>query len=167
MNKFAKLAVVTAAALASTPAIAAPVGVTPGSEPVARARIIKPLTLSAVGTLNFGDIVIPAGGVTADRLIRLNATTGVIAAADCGGGSAEVVCSGVTSVPTYTVTGTQGQQVNVTKTASDLTNQNDGTTLQMTPTGIDDLVLTNSGAPGDPFTIGGDITITSTTTDGL
>ena len=167
MTKFAKIAAVAAVALAWTPALAAPVGVTGGSgPPAASARIVKPLTLTSAGALNFGTIVIPAGGVTADRLIRLSATTGAIAPADCGGGSAEVVCSGTTSIPTYNVRGTNNATVQILKLNSTL-NGNNGGTLQLTPTGQATIQLTSSGAPGDDFTIGGDITITSATIDGL
>ena len=159
MTKFTKIAAVAAAALATVPAVAAPVGVT-GAPPSASARIIRPLSLTATGSLNFGTIVL--NGVTVDQTISLSAANLLT----CGD-NVEVTCSGATSVPVYNVRGTQGQRVTIIKNASDLTNGNDGTTLSMTPTGAADLVLTNSGAPGFNFEIGGDITITSATTDGL
>lgn len=158
MNKFAKLAAVAAAALAATPAIAAPVGVT-GAPPSASARIIRPLTLSATGSLNFGTIVM--NGVTVNQTIALSNAN----ALSCGDG-VEVVCSGTTSVPTYNVRGTNNQVVTIIKNASTLTGSNGGT-LTLTPTGAASITLTSSGVPGDDFTIGGTIVVAPTTVDGL
>lgn len=165
MNKVHRMmslaATVAALAVTTTPAIAAPVAASTPAQ--ARARIIKPLSLTATGELNFGTIVIPAGGVTANRVISLS-NLNVL---DCAGGSAEVTCDPTsTTVPTYNVRGTQGQVVQVIKTASSLSGSNGGS-LSLTPTGPATVTLTNSGAPGENFTIGGDITITSATVDGV
>src|ERR671912_761704 len=87
---------------------------------------------------------------------------------DCttsGGG--ELTCgTDVTSVPTYNVQGTNGQVVRVIKTASALTGSNGGPTMAFRPTGPDTVTLTNSGAPGSNFTIGGEIDIATGTLDG-
>ena len=157
MTKFVKIAAIAASMLAATPALAAPVGVTPGSEPQASARIIRPLTLSATGTLNFGTIVL--NGITADRTVTLNADTSITCAT-------ELVCDLNGTVVTYNVRGTQGQTVTVIKTDSTLTGSNGGS-LTLTPVGQDDVLLTNSGAPGVNFPIGGRITIGTGTADGL
>lgn len=159
MTKFVKMAAVAAAVLAATPAIAAPVGVT-GAPPSASARIIRPLTLTSTGSLNFGTIVL--NGVTANRTVTLSATNVV----DCAGGSTELACSGTTSVPTYNVRGTQGQVVTVIKNATTLTGSNGGS-LTLTPVGQNSVTLANSGAPGNDFAIGGSITIGTATVDGL
>jgi Domain of unknown function (DUF4402) len=161
MNKFAKLAAVAVAALATTPAYAQAVGVT-GQPPSASARIIKPLTLTSAGAMNFGTIVIPSAGVAADRTIVLG-DTGLIT--DCGG-DVDTVCSGATSVPTYTVTGTNRQQVTVHTNDSTL-NGNNGGTLTLSPTHAGTVTLPNSGNLGTSFAVGGEITISSTTVDGL
>lgn len=160
MTKFVKLAALAATALAATPAFAAPVGVTGGPPPSATARIIKPLTLTSSGSLNFGTIVMD--GVTANRTIALSDANVV----DCGSGSTEVLCSGATSVPTYNVRGTNNQVVTIIKTASTLTGSNGGT-LTLTPTGAANVTLTSSGSPGDDFTIGGTIVIAPATVDGV
>ena len=159
MTKFVKFAALAATMLATTPALAAPVGVT-GAPPTATARIIKPLTLTSTGSLNFGTIVMD--GVTANRTIALSNLNVV----DCASGSTEVVCSGTTSVPTYNVRGTNNQVVNIIKTASTLNGSNGGT-LTLTPTGAASIPLTSSGSPGDDFAIGGSITIAAATVDGL
>lgn len=160
MKTMLKLAAVAAVATTAVPAFAAPVGVT-GAPPTATARIIRPLTLSATGSVNLGTIVL--NGVTANRTVALSAGNVL----DCGGGTAELACSGTTSVATYNVQGTNNQVVQIIKTASNLTNANDGSTLSFTPLGQNTVTLTNSGAPGNNFAIGGSIVIGSGTTDGV
>jgi hypothetical protein len=159
MKNFAKIAVLAATVFAAAPAVAAPVGVT-GAPPSATARIIRPLSLTSTGSLNFGTIVL--NGVTANRTVSLSAANVLT----CGG-TTELQCSGTTSVPTYNVRGTNGQVVTIIKAASNLTNANDGTTLSMTPLGAASVTLTNSGAPGFDFNIGGSIVIGTATTDGV
>jgi hypothetical protein len=150
---------VAALTLASTPALAVPVGAaTPAT---ATAKIVKPLTLTATGAMDFGTILIPASGVTATRTISLSDLN----VRDCAGGSTEVACSGTTSVPTYNVKGTNKMTVNVIYTASPLTGNNGGT-LQLTPTGPATVDLPNSGNAGVDFEIGGNIAIVPATVDG-
>lgn len=156
MNKFAKLAAVAAAALAATPAIAAPVGVT-GAPPSATARIIRPLTLTATGALDFGTIVM--NGVTATRTVTLNADGSITCAT-------ELVCDPTGTVVTYNVRGTNNQLVTIHKNTSTLTGSNGGS-LTLTPVGQDDILLTSSGVPGDDFAIGGAIDIAPATVDGV
>jgi|GEM_PF-1720288 len=160
MTKFVKFAALAATVLATTPALSAPVGVT-GTPPSATARIIRPLSLTSTGSLNFGTIVL--NGVTANRTVALSSGNVL----DCGAGTAELVCSGTTSVPSYNVRGTNNQVVTVIKTATNLTNSTDSSTLSMTPTGAATVTLTNSGAPGFDFNIGGTIVIGTATTDGV
>lgn len=156
MTKFVKIAAVAAAMLAAAPAVAAPVGVT-GAPPSATARIIKPLTLSATGSLNFGTIVM--NGVTANRTVTLNANGNITCAT-------ELVCDPTGSVVTYNVRGTNNQVVNIIKNQTTLTGSNGGS-LTLTPVGQASVTLTSSGAPGDNFDIGGAITIAPTTVDGV
>ena len=156
MTKFLKIAALGAAVLAATPAIAAPVGVT-GAPPSASARIIRPLTLTATGSLDFGTIVL--NGITADRTVTLNDDATITCAT-------ELVCAATGSVPTYNVRGTQGQTVNIIKNDSTLTGSNGGT-LTLTPVGAASVLMSNSGSPGEDFTIGGSITIGTGTADGV
>ena len=161
MTKIVKITAIAVAALATTPAYAQAVGVT-GQPPAANARIIKPLTLTSAGAMNFGTIVIPSAGVAADRDIILG-DTGLIT--DCGG-DVDTVCSGTTSVPTYTVTGTNRQNVTINLNDSTL-NGNNGGTLTLTPThATGSVTLPNSGNTGTSFAVGGRITIAPTTVDG-
>ncbi|MCY7272091.1 MAG: DUF4402 domain-containing protein [Sphingomonas bacterium] len=160
MTKFVKFAALAATVLATTPALAVPVGVT-GAPPSATARIIRPLSLTSTGSLNFGTIVL--NSVTANRTVALSSGNVL----DCGAGTTELQCSGTTSVPTYNVRGTNNQVVTIIKAATNLTNSTDSTTLSMTPTGAASVTLTNSGSPGFDFTIGGTIVIGAATTDGV
>lgn len=153
---------VAATAVVASPVAAAPVGAT--TPATARARIVKPLSLSHNGTLlDFGVIVIPAAGVTGTRTVTLS-NLNVRDCTTLGGG--ELTCgTDVTSVPTYTVTGTNKEVVQVIKTAS-LLNGSNGGTLAFRPTGPATVTLPNSGTGGVNFAIGGEIDIVSATTDG-
>lgn len=156
MTNTLKIAAFAAAVLASTPAFAAPVAPSNGN-PTASARIIKPLTFTVTGSLDFGTIVM--NNVTANQNVDL-AANGSLA---CG---AQLVCGATGTVPTYNVAGTQGQTVNIIKTPTPLNGSNGGT-LTLTPVGAASVVLANSGAPGTNFNIGGSIVITPTTADGV
>ena len=158
MTNTLKLAALAATVLTATPAFAAPVS--SATPPSATARIIRPLTLPNTGSLNFGTIVL--NGVTANRTVSLSSANVLT----CGG-TAELQCSGATSVPTYNVRGTNNQVVTIIKNASLLTNAQDGSTLSMTPLGATSITLTSSGSPGDDFNIGGSIVIGTATTDGV
>ncbi|MCL6683848.1 DUF4402 domain-containing protein [Sphingomonas alba] len=155
MTKFVKIAAVAAALLGTAPAFAA-TSVT-GAAPSATARIIRPLTLTATGSLNFGTIVM--NNVTANRTVTVNPDGSITCAV-------ELVCDTTGSFVTYNVTGTNGQTVNIIKNTSTLTGSNSGS-LTLTPVGANSVVLTNSGAPGKDFPIGGSIDIAPTTIDGV
>lgn len=153
------LALMAVLAAAASPAMAAPVSA--GAAAKITVKIIRPLTLTSSGSLGFGTILL--NGLTANRTVALS-NANVL---NCGGGTAELICSGVTSVPTYNVRGTNNQVVTIIKTASNLTNPANGASLTLTPTGPNSVALSNSGAPGVNFNIGGTITITPTTGDGV
>lgn len=159
MTKFARLLTATAvvSAFAATSANAAPVGAsTPAT---AKAQIVRPLTLTAKTNLDFGTIVLQ--NVTAATSVSLS-TTGTLT---CGTG---LVCSGTTTPATYNVTGTNNQVVKMYSAATTLTGSAGGT-LTFTPTlptGAQ-VTLTNSGAPGTDFNVGGSIAIGTAQQDGV
>ena len=162
MTKFVRLAALAAAAtLAATPALAAPVSATPKAK--ASAKIVKPLTLVAQRDLDFGTIVngLPLAGT---RTITVS-NAGVRGGCD----ATVVVCSGTATSAQYQVTGTNNMTVNVDTTGSNLTNTTSGgsETLAFAPSAPAFVDLTNSGAPGNNFTVGGSIQIATTTVDGL
>ena len=155
----ALIAVALLAVVAASPALAAPASVTTPVE--VRAKILKPLTMAYTGSLNFGTILL--NGLTANRTIALSAAN----VRDCGAGTTQLVCSGATSVPTYTVRGTNNEVVTIIKTASNLTNAATGASLLMTLSGPTSVTMPNSGNPGASFAIGASITLTPTTGEGV
>lgn len=142
------------AALAVAPAFAAQ------SSATVTVHIVKPLSLTSSGALNFGTITI--NSLTAPRTVSLSPLNVLT----CGG-SAELLCSGATSVPTYNVRGTNRNVISIFKNVTQLTNSSDGSKLTLTPLGPTSVTMTNSGSPGENFTIGGSITLTSTTSGGV
>ena len=161
MTKFARLAALAAAAtLFSSPAVAAPAAATPKAQ--ASAKIVKPLTLTANRSLDFGTILVGTVSGTQTVAISQDGTTRT-----CG--TAGLTCSGTFQSAEYNVTGTRQFTVNIAATASNLTNTTSGNneTLVFTPNAPTSLVLANSGAPGSNFSVGGSIGITSATVDGL
>ena len=141
------------------PVSAAPVSATAQAQ--VRVKIVRPLMLTSTGSLNFGTIVL--NGLTGNRTISLSTAN----VRDCGGGNAELVCSGATSVPTYNVRGTNNQTATIIKTATNLVNAANGATLSMTLIGPATITFTSSSAQGVNFTIGASITLTPATGDGL
>lgn len=155
-----KLTLSLIALAAAAPAVSAPVSVTAPVE--VRAKVVKPLTFTATGSMNFGTIIL--NGLTANQTVSLSTAN----VRNCGGGTPQLICAGATSVPTYTVRGTTNTTVTIIKTASTLTNASaGGGTLLMALTGPNSITFTNSSANGVSFTIGGSITLTPTTRDGL
>ena len=154
-----KLLLAIIAITTAAPALAAPVSVTAPVE--VRAKVVKPLTFTATGAMNFGTIIL--NGLTANRTISLSTTN----VRNCGGGTPQLICSGATSIPTYNLRGTNGATVTIIKTASNLTNAANGATLLMSLSGPNSVTFINSSANGVSFTIGGSITLTPATGDGL
>ena len=147
------------AVCSAAPALAAPDSAT-ALAPV-KVKVVRPLMLTSTGSLNFGTIVL--NGLTSNRTISLSMAN----VRDCGGGTAELICSGATSVPTYNVRGTNNQTATIIKTATNLVNAANGATLSMSLVGPATITFTNSGATGVNFTIGASITLTPATGDGL
>ena len=162
MTNFARLAALAVAAtLVATPAVAAPAAATPKAK--ATAKIVKPLSLTATRDLDFGTILVGTVAGTETVSISQDGTTRT-----CGAGGG-LTCSGTFASATYNVTGTKQFTVNIAAAASDLTNTTSGNSekLAFTPNAPATLLLTNSGAPGSNFSVGGSIGITSATVDGL
>lgn len=160
MTKFTRLAALAAVAtLVATPAVAAPVSASPKAK--AQARILRPLTLTATRDLDFGTIVV--GAIPGTQTVSVSQA----GALTCG--ASGLTCSGTVQSAQYNVTGTNNMQVNISAVASNLTNTTSGAseTLVFTPSAPASVTLTNSGAPGSNFTVGGSIQIATTTVDGL
>jgi hypothetical protein len=160
MNILRNIAAVAALALTATPAFAAPVS--PNQNATATARIVKPLTLTWVQDLNLGTILLSGAGAWSGAVVGVS-QAGVLSCANTN-----VTCSGAVQQARYNVRGTNNQVVTITAPNVTLTNANDPLqTLLMTVSNPGTVTLTNSGAPGNDFNLGGSITVASTTGDGV
>lgn len=161
MKKIVRIAALAAATtLVAAPAVAAPVAASPAAK--AKARIIKPLTLTATQDLDFGTIVLGdlSGGPESVAIDQAGAVT-------CGAGN--LTCSGAPQAAEYRVTGTNNLDVTVAASVSNLTNTTSGGSelLAFTPDAPATVNLGNSGVVGKLFNVGGSITIDSATVDGV
>ncbi|MGZ2412416.1 uncharacterized protein DUF4402 [Sphingomonas sp. F9_3S_D5_B_2] len=139
---------------ASAPASAAPTA-------TVSATIVKPLTLTWLKDLNLGSIVLGPGTWS-------NAKVSISQAGVLSCTNANVTCMGVTSVAQYNVVGTNKQTVHINVPNVTMVNQSDATkTVTLTVDSPTSLTLANSGQPGSNFSIGGSVTVSSTSPDGL
>lgn len=157
MHNFLRMTLAAGAAalaLSAAPAVAG-TSVT-GSTVTARAQILKPLTLTSSGNMDFGAIVVQgAGTVTMDSLGNLVCTT-------------SLTCTTTGTTVTYTVTGSNNQVVNITKPNVTLKNSlNSGTDLTLVLSGPTQVTLPNSGTSGTNFKLGGAISIPAAVNDGV
>lgn len=124
------------------------------------ANVLKPLTISWLQDLNLGTIMLTGGTWT-------GATVGVTRAGVRNCASTRVSCSGTTQVARYNVTGSNGAPVRVSAPNVTLVNQSDPTkTLTLVVDSPGTFTLPNSGNQGTPFSLGGSITVNSTTASG-
>ena len=146
---------VAALTLTSVPAAAAPTSSSNGPA-TARARIVKPLTLTRVTHMDFGDIVVQDAGT---------ATLAMGGGLSCTGG---LTCAATGTAASYLVTGTNNQVVTVTAPDVSLTNAaNPGTPLTLDLNAPTTVTLPNSGASGQNFSVGGSIAVAASTRDGV
>lgn len=141
-------------ALAALPAVAAHAA---SANVAVNVKIAKPLILSAKQDLTFGQIALPA--IVGTRVVSIS-TTGVLS---CGAG---LTCTGVARQAIFNVSGSNGQVARISAVPSSLTNGTGGTIL-FTPVAPASVTFTNSGNAGIDFGVGGSISLTSTTPDGL
>jgi len=120
----------------------------------------KPLILTKVQDLDFGSVTLGAG-------VWSNATLSLSQAGVLSCANANITCTGATSVATYNVQGSKQQPVYISAPNVTLVNQSDSSqTLTLVTDAPTDLVLANNGFPGSNFSIGGSVTINSTTAAG-
>lgn len=140
-------------------ALAGPAGGATQSASVT-ANAVKPLVISKLQDLDFGSVTL-GPGTWSNATVSLS-QSGVFTCT-----SANVVCSGVTSVAQYNVQGSNKQTVRISAPNVTLVNQGDSTkTLTLVTDAPSTLVLTSSGIPGSDFSIGGSVTLSSTTAAG-
>jgi hypothetical protein len=151
----------TTLVVALTAVAAAPVHAASSQVAQVNATVVKPLTLSWVQNLDLGTIVLGNGSWS-------GATVGISRTGAFTCANANVTCSGPTKVATYNVSGTNNQVVRITAPNVTLVNQSDPTkTLTLLVDSPGSLTLTNSGSPGVNFSLGGSISVSSTTAGGV
>jgi len=160
MSKYLRNAALSVAAVAfgSTAANAVPPGTQVGlvgQTVTAHAAIVKPLTLSKVSDMDFGSITVLDTGVA-----HLNAN-GTLTC------DTTLTCAANGTAAQYNVTGSNNQSVTITKPNVTLVNTADSSaTLNLVLTGPSSLLITNAGAPGTNFSLGGDLNIPAATKEG-
>ena len=107
------------------------------------------------------------GTVTLGPGVWNNATVSLSQAGVLSCANANLVCSGAPIVAQYNVQGSNQQAVNISAPNVTMVNQSDSTqTLTLLTDAPASIVLTNSGFPGKNFSIGGSVTLNSTTAAG-
>jgi hypothetical protein len=124
------------------------------------ANASKPLILTKLQDLDLGTVTL-GPGVWSNATISLS-QAGVLSCAN-----ANLVCSGAAVVAQYNIQGSNQQTVRISAPNVTLVNQSDSTqTLTLVTDAPATMLLTNSGFPGKDFSIGGSVTLNSTTAAG-
>jgi hypothetical protein len=158
MKKFlATAGALAALALTSTPAAA----VSPATQATANAKIFKPLTISKVQNLDFGVIVLTGSSFSGETV---SISQG--GAVTCGSNPGVLLtCSGAPQAAKYHLVGTNNAVVTVSSPGFNLTGPG---TLAFTPNAPATVNLGAAGSTtGMDFSIGGAISVDSTTPDGV
>lgn len=150
-------ATVAALTLTATPAAAYGL-VNANPNATAHVKILQGLVLKSTQNLDLGTVVLGPGTWTATVSVDRNNVF------SCDGGSGNVVCSGAPQRAIYNVQGSNNAIVKIA--SSPVTLSNGTSTLTLTPDHAATVTLTNSGAPGNNFGVGGSVTISNTTPDG-
>jgi hypothetical protein len=157
MNRFLG----AAGAFALIAVVASPAAaVAPLTQATAKATIYKPLQISFVQSLDFGILVTSTTG-TWSQVINMD-QAGTLTG--CG---ANVSCSGSTQPAKYHLVGTNNALVKITAPGFNMTGNPSGS-IAFAPNAPPSVNLGASGlATGVDFSIGGSITVTNTTPDGV
>ena len=124
------------------------------------ANNVKPLLLTKVQDLDLGTVTLGIG-------VWSNATVSLSQAGVLSCANANITCTGAVAVATYNVQGSKQNTVNISVPNVTLVNQSDSSqTLTLVTNAPASLVLANSGFPGSDFSIGGSVTLSSTTQAG-
>jgi hypothetical protein len=125
------------------------------------ANIVRPVALTWVQDLDLGTITLGPGTWS-------GATIAISKAGVFTCTNANVTCTGATKVAQYNVVGTNRQVITIDAPNVTLVNQSDPTQkLTLTVDSPGSVTLTNSGQPGSTFSLGGSITVSSTTPGGV
>jgi hypothetical protein len=117
----------------------------------------KPLLLTKVQDLDLGSVTLAAG-------VWSNATVSISQAGVLSCANANIVCTGAALPAKYNVQGSNQQTVRISAPNVSMVNRNDSSqTLTLVTDAPASVLLTNSGFPGKDFTIGGSVTLNSST----
>jgi hypothetical protein len=117
----------------------------------------KPLLLTKVQDLNLGSVTLGAG-------VWSNATVSISQTGTLSCANANIVCAGAILPAKYNIQGSNQQTVYISAPNITMVNQSDSSqTLTLVTDAPTSVVLTNSGFPGKDFTIGGSVTLNSST----
>jgi hypothetical protein len=158
MNK----SITSAGAILALTLVASPAAaVSPATQATANAKIYKPLAISKVQNLDFGVIVL-----TGASFVNEVVTISQAGAVTCGSNPGVVLtCSGAPQAAKYHLVGTNNALVTVSSPGFNLTGPG---TLAFTPNAPATVNLGAAGSStGVDFSIGGSITLASTTPDGV
>ena len=118
----------------------------------ANANVVKALTFVSKQDLDFGTVMPAATGTTTVSMSMAGAIS-------C---PAVATCTGAARPAIFNVQGTNKGVVQISTAPSDLINVLNASTIRYTPAAPATITLTNSGAPGTDFNVGGSIAIPST-----
>lgn len=120
----------------------------------------KPLIIAKVQDLDLGSVTLGSG-------VWSGATVSISQGGTFSCVNANVTCTGATQVAIYNVQGSNQQTVRISAPNVTLVNQNDSTeNLTLVTDAPASIMLTNSGQPGLNFSVGGAVTLNSTTAAG-
>jgi len=124
------------------------------------ANNVKPLVIAKLQDLDLGTVTLGPGTWS-------NATVSLSQAGVLSCTNANLTCAGATVVAQYNVQGSKQQAVYISAPNVTMVNQSDSTkTLTLVTDAPSSLILANSGYPGSNFSIGGSVTLDSTTSAG-
>lgn len=125
------------------------------------AKVAKPLTLTKVQDLDLGRVILGPGNWSG---AAVSISRGGVFACS----SSNLTCTGTAKVATFNLTGTNNQVVKIIAPNVTLTNQGDPTqTLTLVLDSPGTITLETSGNKGQDFSIGGSLSLSSTTPGGL
>ena len=124
------------------------------------ANNVKVLVIAKIQDLDLGSVTLNPG-------VWSNATVSISQAGVLSCTSANLTCTGATSVAQYNVQGSKQSPVQISAPNVTMVNQSDPTkTLTLITDAPASIVLANSGFPGSNFSVGGSVTLNSTTAAG-
>lgn len=124
------------------------------------ANVLKPLIVAKLQDLDLGTVTLGPGTWSNAKVALTQAGAFTCAASN-------VTCTGATKVAQYNVEGSGHQTVRITAPNVTMVNQSDSSkTLTLVVDSPTTLLLANSGPPGTNFSIGGSISLSSSTAAG-